>query len=69
MAYLWAPNTPVDGGFFFCLSMVSAASRAFAEQGEIEVYRELKALLKLLTQLTQRDVTERGQGTGVDVAQ
>mmetsp|Transcript_11077 Transcript_11077/g.31337 ORF Transcript_11077/g.31337 Transcript_11077/m.31337 type:complete len:1135 (-) Transcript_11077:60-3464(-) len=47
----------------------SAGSRALHEQAELEGYRELKALLKLLTQLTQRDVAERSQGSGVDIAQ
>lgn len=46
-----------------------AVNKAIRDQEEQEAYRELRALLKLLTQLTQRDVSERGRGSGVDVAQ
>eukprot|EP00873_Tetraselmis_striata_P034404 jgi/Tetstr1/454668/TSEL_041558.t1 len=38
--------------------VVASLSRAMAEQDELAAYRELRALLKLLTQLTQRDLQE-----------
>jgi len=51
------------------LGQTFSGSKAWHDNSQLEEYRELKALLKLLTQLTQRDVAERGQGSGVDVSQ